>query len=179
MVTVGGMFSKIKLTTTKKTNEQMAVCMLEDLEGETEVLVFPGVFAQLAPQLKPNAVVFVEGRVAVRNDQPRLIAQQIVPLEQGTSRLAKAIELVLRTPGVERELLEQLKGLLTRFPGSLPIYLTLALPKEPPMRLKLAEGFRIEPRPELLEELERLLGHEGVIIRRQQASQAPVSAGTN
>ena len=178
-VTVGGMFSKIKLTTTKKTNEQMAVCMLEDLEGETEVLVFPGVFAQLAPQLKPNAVVFVEGRVAVRNDQPRLIAQQIVPLEQGTSRLAKAIELVLRTPGVERELLEQLKGLLTRFPGSLPIYLTLALPQQQPMRLKLAEGFRVEPRPELLEELERLLGNEGVIIRRQQASQVPVASGTN
>ena len=176
-VTVGGMFSKIKLTTTKKTNEQMAVCVLEDLEGEIEVLVFPGAFAQLSAQLKPSAVVFVEGRAAVRNDQPRLIAQQIVPLEQGTSRLAKAVELVLRTPGVERQLLEQLRSLLTKFPGSIPIYLTLATPHEHPMRLKLAEGFKIEPHPELLEELGRLLGDEGVIIRRQPTPHAVPTRG--
>ena len=172
MVTVGGMLTKIKLTTTRKTNEQMAVCLLEDLEGEIEVLVFPGVFAQLAPQLKAQAVVFVEGRVAVRDDRPRLVAQQIVPLEQGTSRLAKAIELVLRTPGVERELLEQLKGLLNKFPGSIPIYLRIEMPTVRPTRLKLAEGFKIEPHPQLLEELGRLLGEDGVVIRRQQPVEA-------
>ena len=166
-VTVGGMFSKIKLTTTKKTNEQMAVCALEDLEGDVEVLVFPKTFPQLAPQLKLNAVVFVEGRIAIREERPRLIAEQIVPLEQGATRLARAMELILRTPGMEKELLEQLKGLLARFPGSVPIYLKLELPKEPPMRLKLADGFRVEPRPELLEELSQLLGAEAVALKRQ------------
>ncbi len=167
--TVGGMLTKIKHTTTKKTNEQMAVCVLEDLEGDVEVLVFPNSFAQLAPQLKPNAVVFVEGRVALREERPRLIAQQIVPLEQGASKLAQAIELILRTPGMERDLLEQLKGLLARFPGTLPIYLRLELPKEQPMRLRLAEGFRVEPKPELIEELSQLLGAESVVFKRQVA----------
>ncbi len=166
-VTIGGMLTKIKLTTTKKTNEQMAVCLFEDLEGEVEVLVFPGVFAQLAPHLKMAAVVFVEGRVAIRDDRPRLIAQQIVPLEQGTSRLAKAVELILRTPGVEREFLEHLKTLLRKFPGSIPIYVTLEMPQVDPMRLKLAEDFRVDPHPELLEELGKLLGEEGVVVRRQ------------
>ena len=167
MVTIGGMFTKVKHTTTKKTNEQMAVCALEDLEGDVEVLVFPKTFPQLAPQLKLNAVVFVEGRIAIREERPRLIAEQIVPLEQGATRLARAMELILRTPGMEKELLEQLKGLLARFPGSVPIYLKLELPKEPPMRLKLADGFRVEPRPELLEELSQLLGAEAVALKRQ------------
>ena len=167
IVTVGGMFTKIKHTTTKKTNEQMAVCLLEDLNGEIEVLVFPKVFGQLAPQLKLSAVVFIEGRVAIQNDRPRLIAQQIIPMEQGTSRLTKAIELVLRRPGVEREFLEQLKTVLRKSPGTIPIYLTIEMPKEPPTRLKLAEEFKISPNPELLEELGRLLGDEAVIIRKQ------------
>ncbi|MBI3324158.1 MAG: DNA polymerase III subunit alpha [Candidatus Omnitrophica bacterium] len=167
LATVGGLLSKIKITSTKKTNEQMAVCLLEDLEGEIEVLVFPGVFAQLAPQLKLSSVVFVEGRVAVRDDKPRLIAQQIVPMEQGMSRLAKAVELLLRAPGVEHNFLEDLKALLTRFPGSVPIYLTVQMPQAGPMRLKLSEGFQVEPKAELLEQLVRLLGEDGVKIRRQ------------
>ena len=169
IVTVGGMLTKVKLTTTKKTNEQMAVCLLEDLGGDIEVLVFPNSFAQLAPQLKVFSIVFVEGRVAIRDDRPRLIAQQIVPMEQG-SRLAKAIELILHTPGVERDFLERLKALLGRFPGTVPIYLTIRLPKEHPMRLKFAQGFQVEPHPELIEELGKLLGEEQVIIRRTAVS---------
>ena len=174
VVTVGGMLTKIKHTTTKKTNEQMAVCVLEDLEGDVEVLVFPNSFAQLALQLKPNAVVFVEGRIAIREDRPRLIAQQIVPIEQGASKLAQAMELVLRSPGMEKELLEQLKSLLARFPGAVPIYLRLEMPAEPSMRLRLAENFKVEPRQELLEELGRLLGEESVIVKRQPPTAPPL-----
>lgn len=182
-VTIGGMLTKIRLTTTKKSNEQMAVCVLEDLEGETEVLVFPGVFGQLAPQLKLSAVVFVEGRVAIRDDRPRLIAQQIIPLEQGLGRLAKAVELVLRTPGLERDLLEQLKTTLARFPGSVPIYLTVQTPQEEPVMLRLAEGFKIQPSSQLLDELSKLLGEEGVTVLRQArprpSQQAPAAKAAN
>jgi DNA polymerase-3 subunit alpha len=167
VVTLGGMLTKIKHTTTKKTSEQMAVCMLEDLEGDVEVLVFPNSFPQLAPQLKPSAIVFVEGRVAIREDRPRLIAQQIIPVEQGGGKLAQAMELVLNQHG-QRELLEQLKGLLAKFPGAVPVYLRLQMPDRPSaMRLKLAEEFKVEPRQELLEELDQLLGEDSVVIKRQ------------
>lgn len=165
MVTVAGMLTKIKMTTTKKTNEQMAICTLEDLHGETEVLVFPSSFTQLAPQLKPNAIVFVEGRVMVREDEPRLVAQQIIPIDQGAGKLAQAMDLVLRHG--EKELLEQLKGLLARFPGAVPIYLRLEMPEQAPMRLKLAEDFKVDPKQELLDELGHLLGDNAVIIQRQ------------
>jgi DNA polymerase-3 subunit alpha len=170
VATVGGMLTKIKHTTTKKTNEQMAVCVLEDLQGDVEVLVFPNSFSQLAPQLKPNAIVFVEGRIALRDDRPRLVAQQIVPIEQAGGKLAQSLELVLRGRG-EPGKLEELKALLGRFPGSVPVYLRLELgPSEPPMRMKLPEEFKVEPGQELLEELGRLLGEEAVVIKRQPPS---------
>jgi len=173
IVTVGGMFTKIKHTTTKKTNEQMAVCLLEDLEGDVEVLVFPKSFAELSPQLKPNHVVFVEGRLAIREDRPRLIAQQIVPIEQGPSKLAQAMELTLHGAGMNKELLEQLKGLLARFPGAIPIYFSLQVSQEAPTRLRLAEQFKVEPRQELLEALHQLLGEEAVSITRQPPKPPP------
>jgi len=176
VTTVGGMLTKVKFTTTKKTNEQMAVCVLEDLDGDTELLVFPGVFAQLAPHLKISSIVFVEGRVAIRDDKPRLIANQIVPLEQGSGRLAKALELILRAPGLQRDLLEQLKSLLGRFPGSTPVYLTVKVPDSDATSLKLAEDFKIEPHPDLFDGLQQLLGDQGVVIRRQPL--APVASTT-
>jgi DNA polymerase-3 subunit alpha len=177
VVTVGGMLTKIKHTTTKKTNEQMAVCLLEDLHGDVEVLVFPNSFSQLAPELKPNAIVFVEGRIAIRDDRPRLIAQQIIPIEQAASKLAQAMELILRRHG-EKDLLEQLKRLLARFPGVVPIYLRLEMPAQPSLRLKLAESFKVEPRQELLEELSQLLGEEAVVIRRLK-DRGPTPASGN
>jgi len=172
MATVGGMLSKIKHTTTKKTNEQMAVCILEDLEGDVEVLIFPNVFSQLAPQLKPNAVVFVEGRITIREDRPRLVAQQIIPIEQGASKLTQSVDLVLHGPGIEKPLLEQLKELLARFPGTIPIYITLNMAAESPMRLKLAENFKIDPKQELLDALHQLLGEDGVVLKRQASRPA-------
>jgi DNA polymerase-3 subunit alpha len=172
-VTVGGMLTKIKHTTTKKTNEQMAVCVLEDLEGDVEVLVFPNSFAQLAPHLRPNAVVFVEGRVAVRDDRPRLIAQQVIPIEQGPSKLVQALELLLPQAGVEKPVLEELKEVLARFQGTVPIYLRLDMAEQPSMRLRLAETFKVEPTQDLLEELGRLLGEEAVVIKRQPVKPPP------
>ncbi len=169
-VIVGGMFTKIKLTTTKKTNEQMAICTMEDVDGEIEVLVFPKVFPQLAPQLKTAAILFLEGRVAIQEERPRLLAQQIFPMEQGSSRLTKAVELMMQTPtqGVERALLEQLRGLLGRFPGSVPIYLTVSVPEALPTRLKLPDEFNVQPQQELLEALDQLFGPESVRIRSHQ-----------
>jgi len=167
MVVIGGMLTKIKQTTTKKTNEQMAVCLLEDLEGDVEVLVFPNSFTQLAAQLKLNAVVLVEGRLTIREDRPRLIAQQIIPIEQGAGKLAQSIELLVPNSGGEKDLLEQLKELFARFPGSVPIYLRLDMPEQPSMRLKLPEQFKIDPRQDLLDALSRLLGDEAIVIQRQ------------
>ena len=107
----------------------------------------------------------VEGRIAIREDRPRLIAQQIIPIEQAAGKLAQAMELILHRHG-EKELLEQLKGLLAKFPGAVPIYLRLEIPEQSAVRLKLAESFKVEPRQELLEELGQLLGEDSVVIKR-------------
>ncbi len=170
-VIIGGMLNRIKHLVTKKTNEQMAVCVLEDLEGDVEVLIFPKSFAQLAPQLRQNSLVFVEGRVVLREDRARLVAQQVVPMEQGASKLSQAMELFIQQPtGVGKDTWEQLKALLSQFPGAIPIYLNLQLPQQPTKRLRLPEGFKVEPRQELLEALMELLGEESVVLKRQAST---------
>ena len=67
----------------------------------------------------------------------------------------------------QKEMLEQLKELLARFPGTVPVFLRLEMSEQPSIRLKLSEQFKVEPRQELLEELSQLLGEEAVIVKRQ------------
>ena len=167
VVTMGGMLTKIKRTTTKKTNEQMAICVLEDLEGAVEVVVFPGSFQQLSSQLTPNSVVFLEGRVAIRDDQPKLIAQQILPMGKGATSLVQSIELIFKGPSIDKSRLEEIKELLGRHSGSVPVYFRLEVPGQAAMQLKLAEQFRIDPTQELFEEFIRLFGESGISVKRQ------------
>lgn len=167
IIIIGGMFSKIKFTTTKKKNEQMAICVLEDLEGDVEVLVFPNSFSQLSPQLKTNSIIFLEARIALRDDRPRLIAQQIIPIEQASSKLIRSIELIIHRPDEKKNVLDKLKLLLSRFQGNVPIFLRIEIPQESSVKLRLSESFKIDPCEELLQELKQLLGSHCVILRRQ------------
>jgi len=54
-----------------------------------------------------------------------------------------------------------------------PIYFRVEMSEQPSMRLRLAESFKVEPKPELLEALGQLLGEEAVLIKRQPPKPMP------
>src|SRR5208283_4906518 len=62
-----GLIKSVKLTTTKKTNERMAIVGLEDIDGEMEVVVFPSSYTQVAAYLKESLVVVVKGKISFRD----------------------------------------------------------------------------------------------------------------
>jgi hypothetical protein len=70
----------------------MAVFWLEDLQGAIEVVVFPSSYVQAQSLLTPDAIVCVKGKIDHRDDQPKVIAQEIsLPnLEAGSDGGARA-----------------------------------------------------------------------------------------
>ena len=67
---------------TTKSNTMMAFTSVEDLTGTMEVIVFPRVLDTFRDALKENAVVVIEGRLSVREDEPsKLMAESISPIE--------------------------------------------------------------------------------------------------
>ncbi len=69
---------KTKFMTTKS-NTMMAFTNIEDLTGTMEVIVFPKTLENCRGALQDNAVVVVDGRLSVREDEPaKLLAQEIV-----------------------------------------------------------------------------------------------------
>ncbi len=64
-----------------KSGEPMAWITLEDRTGEIEVIVFPKIYAELAPLLNTDSVIAVYGEISVKEDEDsKLILRAAAPL---------------------------------------------------------------------------------------------------
>ncbi|MDQ7029738.1 MAG: OB-fold nucleic acid binding domain-containing protein [Ardenticatenia bacterium] len=78
VVVVAGLIKDVRRITTRK-GDVMAFLVLEDLQGEIEVVVFPRVYAEAHKHLVPDAIVLVHGRVEVRGETPAILADTVEP----------------------------------------------------------------------------------------------------
>ena len=75
-VTLAGLITSVRTLTTKK-GDLMAYVMLEDLQGSSEVVVFPKSFAEHRDKLVLDAVVMIKGTAQTRNGQTNLLADVV------------------------------------------------------------------------------------------------------
>ncbi len=162
-VTLGGVISKLKVTTTKKGNERMAIIGFEDFHGSVEVLVFPKTFSSVESHLKMDEVLLITGRVSLREDRPKVIVQDVIPLDQAWSRRANRIRITMPHP-VERQKLEALKQMLLKHPGEIPIELMLGNGSSEAIRVAVGDTLRVAPSPELFGSLIGLVGPDGIAV---------------
>lgn len=160
-VNVGGIISKLKFTITKAKSEKMAIMSIEDLTGETEVLVFPKTFANTEKFIKKDAIVCVKGKVSLREDRPKIIANDIIPLEELQRKYIQALIISLNT-GIDDLALTKLKSVLESHPGTAPVYLHFKMSDGKQFEISVEEKLKVEPSDSLTSDIERLLG-EGVV----------------
>ncbi len=73
-----------------KSNAMMAFTNIEDLTGTMEVIIFPKTLETCRDALQENAVVVVDARLSVREDEPaKLLAQEILPIDVYKARSAQ------------------------------------------------------------------------------------------
>lgn len=162
MICVGGIIGKVKLTTTKRLGEKMAILSLEDLEGPVEVLVFPSTFSKTYMAIKENGIVFIKGRLSLKEEAPKLIAENIIFAEEAKQKLTGSVTLHLQTAALEASRVKQLKELFSRYPGEIPLYLNFKSPNNQDLRVLVSQSLFIQPTASFESELELLVG-EGVI----------------
>ncbi|MDP3143421.1 MAG: DNA polymerase III subunit alpha [Candidatus Omnitrophota bacterium] len=156
-VRIIGLIAKVKHTNTRKTNERMAIMKLEDLEGEVEILVFPQTFQKVSNCIKVNSVVMVRGRLNKREDLPKVIANDVCPIDD-VFKMIQAINIELS--GVFENKLRILQEKLAASPGKVPVYLHLDTPSAKRVQILVGEEFFVQPSEPLITELEQLLGVE-------------------
>jgi DNA polymerase-3 subunit alpha len=175
-VSLAGVITRIKVTTTKRGNERMAILTLEDFEGNIEVLVFPKVFAHVEGHLRADAVVWISGRASLREDRPKLLGQEVVPLEDLFTRMTQSIRIRISQP-VDRPVLEALKQTLQAHPGQVPVELAVGNGSNGGRRVAVGSTLNVTPSLELFKALIQLVGQEAISVNRAQAlSRAPAPA---
>ena len=163
--TLGGLIARMKVTTTKRGNERMVILGFEDFHGSVEVLVFPKVLPQIESALKLDAVVLISGRVSLRDDRPKLLAQGVTLLEDAVRSQTRSIQIRLGF-GVERKVLEELKGTLLSHPGEIPVQLFLGNGGNGGLRVAVGNSLRVSPTEQLFKRLIGLVGSQGITVEK-------------
>ena len=156
---------KSKFMTTRS-NTMMAFTNVEDLSGTMEIIVFPKVLADCRSALQDNAVVVINGRVSVKEEEnAKLVAEKITPIEEYSANGAAAPRpaqekparkgMYLKVPSRSCPQFAKVENLLSIFEGPLPVYIYF----EDQKQLTLAPRNLWSMEHELLTcELKRILG---------------------
>ncbi|PIQ82872.1 MAG: DNA polymerase III subunit alpha [Candidatus Omnitrophica bacterium CG11_big_fil_rev_8_21_14_0_20_64_10] len=170
-VTVAGLLAKTKLTTTKRTNERMAILTLEDFSGAVEALVFPQVFPKVEGALSADGVVWLSARLSLREDQPKLLVEGMAGIEEALTDRAERLKIRL-APDMPKENLKQLKDLLARHNGPLPVDLFLGEGEKKSARVAVGSALHITPSVEFFSELLALVPAEQAVLQMRPAAAA-------
>ena len=155
MVRIVGLISHVKLTNTRRTNERMAIVRIEDLEGELEVVVFPSIYAEFMDTLREGNVVFLQGKISIRDSTPNIIANDVKLIDQ-VYRAIKSIRVDMRSIGKNR--LSDLKNRLMVSPGKIPVYLEMDTKSNKGVQILVNEDLFVSPNEHLMNEIKSIVG---------------------
>ncbi len=161
-ILLGGIINKVKVTVTRKKGEKMAIFALEDLNNFVEVLAFPRTYAKFPDMIKEDALVYVYGKVNRREEEPKVIAEDIIPLEKVKEKYTRSVLIKLSTTGLEENMMMRIKFCIQKFTGKIPVLVDLFSPDGRKIRISVDEGLFVNPTDELLTSLENIVGSGNV-----------------
>lgn len=97
-IILGGMIDTFKINTTKR-GDTMATCQFEDLTGSIDVLVFPKTFVRYREMIQKDAMVLIKGRYMAQDDNPKVSADEILPLPSDAQWAEQKAKGVSAVPG--------------------------------------------------------------------------------
>ena len=162
-------FVREKLT---KNGQRMAFVTIEDITGSVECLIFPKVYELSKACLTEDAIVCVEGRLSMHEEEePKIVVNRAQTLEEKMQEEPKIKEsdpvtdnrkLYLKFCLGKDYLLDRIKPLLSLHRGAVPVCIHIEETKTTAMAPK---DLWVTPDDALLAELIAILGKENVVLR--------------
>ncbi|OEG00073.1 DNA polymerase III subunit alpha [Vulcanibacillus modesticaldus] len=164
-VIIGGLITGIKQILTKK-GMPMAFVTLEINSNDVELIVFPNEFQQYRAQLIDEQGILVQGRISYKDEEPTIIVKKITLLSflEKIKKEKQITRLIIKISvnNDKRNKLNQLKNLLSRFKGSIPVILYYERNKR---LIRLSDEYRIKYDENFKHSVEELLGSGSIIIK--------------
>ncbi len=184
-VMVGGMISSIKIANTRnpKPNQpsKYANFDLEDMDGAMRCICWPDGYAKVGHLIIPESVVIMRATVDKRDggDEFNLIANEIIPIEEASSRFTAGLRIHIDENKHSVELIPKLKEILRGYPGKMEVTLALRLLSGETVQMK-CKKHPVEISKELRMRLDDLLGetsHRLLVAPPKMKAPAPPRRG--
>jgi len=104
--------------TTKK-GGKMCYLTAEDYSGTLECLVFPSLYPQVQKLLRPDAVLFVNGKVQQKDGETCLIAEGVMPESVFAAYLERKM-LCVKISAAQTDLMQQIAAVCRKYAGNTP-----------------------------------------------------------
>jgi DNA polymerase-3 subunit alpha len=160
VVTVAGLLHGI-VRKASKAGKLYAAAVVEDMDGEVEVMFFAKLYEQVAPDLREDAIVAVTGRVNRRDDSPVVFASALRVLPLTAVAEGEPVQITLPSHRVTATLVSTLRGVLRDHPGSTEVHVRVTGPHGDTV-LRLQDAFWVEPSGALFGDLRAHLGNHCV-----------------
>ncbi|MCY7736627.1 DNA polymerase III subunit alpha [Bacillus safensis] len=160
-ISMGGLLTKVKSIRTKN-GQSMAFVTFGDETGEMEGVVFPEQFRKLSPLLEEGTMLYVEGRVEIRNDSSQIIVQEAALLEEMDVKRKESVYIRVKEENHTQELLEQVKRVLSMHSGEADVYLYYEKQKK---TMRLPDAYKVHADHAVIFQLKELLGEQNVVIK--------------
>ena len=143
----------------------MAFVTLQDLSGSCEIIVFPSIYQNVANLVRPDTLIFVKGKVNARDDMPKVLADEIIPLEDVPKKYTRLVSIDLQTAGLDPTLLADIRSILLKHKGKTPVHLAFRDPQGRASVIDSGDDVRVEATDELFAALAKLVGENAVKIK--------------
>ncbi len=159
-VTVCGVVEKVRIITTRKRAERMAILKIEDETASIEVFVFPRLFDEVGMYLREKAILALKGKAESKEKVPKILASSIIPIERIASSI-KALNIYVEKNGLP---LDQLKSIFIKNKGTIPVFFSFKDTKLGGLKVRTANKFCIDLSEQALEQVSSLVGPQNLSL---------------
>jgi len=165
-IVLGGLISRVRgvaIRNGRSAGKKLQIAVIEDFVGSVEAIIFPDRQSDVLTLLKPDAVVFIEGSVDRRREEPCLRVDNIIPIEDARRRLTRELLVKLRADTGTTDALDSLQELCAAHAGPTPLFFQVKL--EPDLLATLRpQRTAVELTDPFMSQLERCVGAERVVL---------------
>jgi len=144
--------------------DRMAFVTLEDLKGSVETIVYAREFNKVCTFLENGVPLLVEARVDASGEGGiKLIASEIIPLNEAMKREATAVHIKELEENFNRKIAVRIKEIISQNPGKCQTIIHLVCPQEWEGIISLGDAFRVSPDESVIQQLRRSLESSGSV----------------
>ena len=145
-----------------KAGDSMAFITCEDMSSQTEVVVFPKVFSLSRRKLEKNTIIFVRGKISVREDEPVKIIADVISDPDGIGPQNSNCGVYIRFSSASDARIKQIEDIIRTSSGDTDTYFYFEDTKK---LIRLPQTMLSRKDDAFLNRIKCILGEKNVAIK--------------